>query len=295
MHEFTDIHEPIALRTVAPDGRQPAPVTLTRLQPKSAALFRLLARQAGQLVTRQTLLEELWNGDASCDAALTSAVCALRRQLGDRAHCPRAIETVPGRGYRLIAPVPADQGGESEFAGIQHARMPGSASTSSPQSRWGRLIGDLSRRRVFRALAVYLVIGWVMVQIGEATFEPLGIPDWCMSLLILLIALGFPVAAVLAWAFQITPEGIVLDLPGANLKSPASTQAKRPMQMLMAASLVVVIAVLGFRLVTLETRMARAAIPPGMADVVDAAVCDEVASVTSIFDQSRELTAEESE
>jgi TolB-like protein/Flp pilus assembly protein TadD len=71
------------------------------------------------------------------------------------------------------------------------------------------LFEELKRRSVFRAAALYAVVAWVLVQIGEATFEPLGLPEGSQRLLIILVALGFPVAVVLAWIFDITPEGIV--------------------------------------------------------------------------------------
>ncbi len=71
------------------------------------------------------------------------------------------------------------------------------------------LFDELKRRRVFRAAALYAVVAWVLVQVGEATFEPLGLPEGSQRLLIILVGLGFPVAVLLAWIFDLTPEGIV--------------------------------------------------------------------------------------
>ena len=71
------------------------------------------------------------------------------------------------------------------------------------------LFEELKRRRVFRAAALYAVVAWVLVQIGEATFDPLGLPEGYQRLLIILVGLGFPVAVLLAWIFDLTPEGIV--------------------------------------------------------------------------------------
>ncbi len=58
-------------------------------------------------------------------------------------------------------------------------------------------------------MALYAVVAWVLVQVGEATFEPLGLPEGSQRLLIILVGLGFPVAVLLAWIFDLTPEGIV--------------------------------------------------------------------------------------
>ncbi len=71
------------------------------------------------------------------------------------------------------------------------------------------LFEELKRRRVFRAAALYAVVAWVLVQIGEATFDPLGLPEGSQRLLIILVGLGFPVAVLLSWIFDLTPEGIV--------------------------------------------------------------------------------------
>ncbi len=67
---------------------------------------------------------------------------------------------------------------------------------------------ELRRRKVVRVAAVYFVVGWLVLQVGSVTFPSFDIPAWGMRLIIWLIALGFPVALVLAWAFELTPEGI---------------------------------------------------------------------------------------
>ena len=56
--------------------------------------------------------------------------------------------------------------------------------------------------------AVYLVAAWLLIQVADAVFEPMGLPPWSLKLVIVLAALGFPLACVLAWAFDVTPRGI---------------------------------------------------------------------------------------
>jgi len=74
---------------------------------------------------------------------------------------------------------------------------------------------QLRKRKVIRVGGVYILVGWLMMQIGEVTFEALGLPDWALTLLIVSVLLGFPIALVLAWAFEVTPEGIRKDSAGA--------------------------------------------------------------------------------
>ncbi len=70
-------------------------------------------------------------------------------------------------------------------------------------------IAELKRRRVFRVAVVYAGVAFILVQIVDGTFDPMGIPVWGSRLIILLLALGFPIAVALAWAFDITDKGIV--------------------------------------------------------------------------------------
>lgn len=73
------------------------------------------------------------------------------------------------------------------------------------------VLSELRRRRVFRVAASYAVIGWLVIQVGETVLEPLGFPDWVLPLLIWVVALGFPVALMLSWAYQMTSSGVVYD------------------------------------------------------------------------------------
>src|SRR5947207_59144 len=68
--------------------------------------------------------------------------------------------------------------------------------------------GELRRRNVYRVGAAYAIVAWLIIQIATQVFPVLVIPNWCVRLVIVLLALGFPVALVLAWAYELTPEGI---------------------------------------------------------------------------------------
>jgi len=74
-----------------------------------------------------------------------------------------------------------------------------------------KLVSELRRRGVFRMAALYAVASWMILQVGEVAFEPLHFPDWAMTLLVVLVIVGFPIVAVLAWFFDITLQGIKKD------------------------------------------------------------------------------------
>jgi TolB-like protein/Tfp pilus assembly protein PilF len=73
---------------------------------------------------------------------------------------------------------------------------------------WRRFLGELKRRNVYRVAITYTVVSWVLIQIATQVFPFFEIPTWAVRVLVLLLVLGFPVALIFAWAFELTPEGI---------------------------------------------------------------------------------------
>ncbi len=73
----------------------------------------------------------------------------------------------------------------------------------------GQFLEELKRRHVYRVAAAYAVVGWVLIEVATQVFPVFHFPDWAAQLVVLLILIGFPIAVVLAWAFDATPEGVV--------------------------------------------------------------------------------------
>jgi len=69
-------------------------------------------------------------------------------------------------------------------------------------------LSELKRRNVYKVAVAYAIVGWLLVQIATQVFPFLEIPNWVVRLVIALVAVGFPIALVIAWAFEATPEGI---------------------------------------------------------------------------------------
>src|SRR5437868_4706404 len=68
--------------------------------------------------------------------------------------------------------------------------------------------GELKRRNVYKVAVAYAVVAWLVTQIATQVFPFLEIPNWVVRLVIALVVIGFPVALIIAWAFEATPEGI---------------------------------------------------------------------------------------
>src|SRR4051812_6184655 len=67
---------------------------------------------------------------------------------------------------------------------------------------------ELKRRNVYKVAVTYAVVAWLLVQIATQTFPFFEVPNWTIRLVILLLVTGFPVALIIAWAFELTPEGL---------------------------------------------------------------------------------------
>jgi TolB-like protein/Tfp pilus assembly protein PilF len=68
--------------------------------------------------------------------------------------------------------------------------------------------GELKRRNVYKVAVAYAVVAWLLMQVASQIFPFFEIPNWAVRLVVLLLIIGFPVAVILAWAFDLTPEGI---------------------------------------------------------------------------------------
>src|SRR5205814_3372357 len=66
---------------------------------------------------------------------------------------------------------------------------------------------ELKRRNVYKVAVAYAIVGWLLVQVATQVFPFLEIPNWVVRLVIALVVIGFPIALMIAWAFEATPEG----------------------------------------------------------------------------------------
>src|SRR3954466_13603625 len=73
----------------------------------------------------------------------------------------------------------------------------------------GKFFSELKRRNVYKVAAAYAVVGWLLLQGASIILPTFEAPSWTMKVLIAALAIGFPVAVVLAWVFELTPQGLV--------------------------------------------------------------------------------------
>jgi TolB-like protein/tetratricopeptide (TPR) repeat protein len=115
-----------------------------------------------------------------------------------------------------------------------------------PLSRINRALGELRRRQVYRLAGIYVIGGWLILQVADVLLEIIDAPDGSLRMIALVLVLGFPLALVLAWVYDITPAGVV--------RTPrAEEAAPEPLhwnwRWLDYAIIVALLAILGFVLV----------------------------------------------
>ncbi len=190
--------EPLQGQIVSPDGKA------VHIAPKAMDVLVCLASRPGEVVERSTIFEEVWGKLAWSDEALTHCVSEIRHAFDDKPGKPGILQTIPKRGYRLVAPVNGDV--NSDSSGVKAQPIDPDAGFLTRQFQ------DLRKRKVFQIVLGYPVFAWLLVQIVDVIWqyllEPLGTPGWIAPTFVVLVALGYPVAIFLAWAVDLTPEGV---------------------------------------------------------------------------------------
>jgi TolB-like protein/Flp pilus assembly protein TadD len=105
---------------------------------------------------------------------------------------------------------------------------------------------DLKRRNVYKVAIAYGVVAWLLMQVASQIFPFFEIPNWAVRLVVLLLVIGFPVAMILAWAFELTPEGIKR-AEDVDLSPTLTRKTGRKLDFFIIAVLLLVIAILVFQ------------------------------------------------
>lgn len=142
---------------------------------------------------------------------------------------------------------------------------------------------ELKRRNVYKVAVAYAVVSWLLIQIATQVFPFFEVPNWTVRLVVLLLVLGFPVALVLSWAFEITPEGIRLE----SEVGPNDTRTRRTGRKLVGITIAVAVAaggMLAFQL--LRPRLMTERTPAASPAAPDAVISEQSIAVLPFADQS---------
>jgi len=92
---------------------------------------------------------------------------------------------------------------------MEKASLPPDEDQADTEGEAPSFFAELKRRKVIRVAVAYAVVSWLIVQIAAATFPVFEIPPWGFRFVVIMLALGFPLALIITWAFELTPDGVV--------------------------------------------------------------------------------------
>ena len=117
-------------------------------------------------------------------------------------------------------------------------------------SNLGQFWQELKRRKVIKVIAMYAATGFIIMEAGEIMLPRLGLPDWTVTFIIVLLIIGFPIAVILSWIFDVTPEGIKKTEPANAPKEkeqlPAPSKSRFKTSDAIIAVLIVVVVILAY-------------------------------------------------
>jgi TolB-like protein len=126
-------------------------------------------------------------------------------------------------------------------------------------------IAELRRRRVCRAATMYAVTMWLICQVVEVIYPPLGLPDWTLKLVIVQGLLGLPVVLILSWMIEITPNGLIVDGTNRPLRvTKHEDEPRRPLDLAIDCGLLFAALIIGAQMavgfLSAETMAAQTAL-----------------------------------
>jgi len=104
---------------------------------------------------------------------------------------------------------------------------------------------ELKRRHVYRVAVLYVIVSWLVLQVADVFMSFLPLPEWTANLIFLLLVLGFPLAMVFAWAFELTPDGLKLDTPSdteQQSNAPHNTGSRKKLDFMIFGAMAVALA-----------------------------------------------------
>jgi len=119
---------------------------------------------------------------------------------------------------------------------------------------------ELKRRNVYKVAIAYAIVAWLLMQIATQVFPFLEIPNWAIRLVIMLIVIGFPIALVIAWAFELTPEGLKRT-EDVDFSKSITRKTGRKLDFLIIGVLLAVVAILIFQRAHLKVPTPTSSVP----------------------------------
>ena len=202
------------------------PGGLKTVRASSMEVLSRLAAKPRSYLNADQLLHAVFPASGDSPGLLSACIDELRDALDDAGPVINYLDHDEVLGYRLLV-------------------TPVALSEYDDDGAVGDWFDELKRRRVFRAVAAYGVSAWLILQIVDVLSGALPVPDWTMTATTVALAIGFPVSALLAWIFQITPAGVVVE-ESIDTRKLARTRLVHYFDLVIIGILVIVVAFLSY-------------------------------------------------
>ena len=166
---------------------------------KAMEVLFVLSCCSGRVVSRKALLEYVWGDKKSTSSKLSPIMTELRHLLDDNKDCPRFIQTLPRKGYRvLVMTLPLDETRLS--ADVLKTAV--NFDQSSQAKTTTKLLGGINywrETRLFKIAGTYIVMAWVLMQVVTLTLPVVDAAKWFDKLALLILIIGFPLVLIYNW------------------------------------------------------------------------------------------------
>ncbi len=167
---------------------------------KSMEVLLYLSQLHQQVVPAEQLLYHAWGDENTSRSTLTHAISEIRHAIGDHRECPEFIQTIPRKGYRLIAaPIAISEEHRLSFNWQQSQANYATAVLPKRNVLWNRVLALLGSSKLFSVSIAFVVSTWVLIQALDVLFPIFNIPDWGMKLVVLMVVIGFPLLLLYFW------------------------------------------------------------------------------------------------
>ena len=166
---------------------------------KAMEVLFVLSCCSGRVVSRKALLEYVWGDKKGASSKLSPIMTELRHLLDDKKDCPRFIQTLPRKGYRVIVmTLPLDETRLS--ADVLKTAV--SFDQTSQATTTAKLLGGINywrETRLFKIAGTYIVMAWVLMQVVTLTLPVVDAAKWFDKLALLTLIIGFPLVLIYNW------------------------------------------------------------------------------------------------
>ncbi|MBT8449097.1 MAG: tetratricopeptide repeat protein, partial [Gammaproteobacteria bacterium] len=194
--------------------------TEKNLSPKAMEVLLYLCQNRNRLVTTESLLSFGWGDTNANRSNLTHVISDIRRVLNDHKESPTFIQTMPRKGYRLIAKISDKDDLVTHSKTGQEQVLPESSATEqeTDHKTWHYSLAILKNSKLFSVSMGFMISIWFLIQIFDIIFPIMNVPEWGLQVAVLILVVGLPLALLFTWLKEIKFKKLLFSKQTADRK-----------------------------------------------------------------------------